>query len=133
MKARIPVAAIAICAVLSACSLHHRAPGAAREDQIAPQNVDTLMLEVENHNWSDVVVSIVHDGVTSRVTEVTAGAGKNLVLPQRLIGQDGFFRLLVRGIGATDRYLSESLSVRTGSTIRLTVESRVARSSVGVW
>lgn len=103
------------------------APG---EEVVVP---DSLVLEVENHNWSDIVVSIVHDGVTSRFTEVTAGSGKSVPIPPHLVGHDGFVQLAVRGIGATERFLSQNLSIRTGSTIRLTVESHVTKSSVGIW
>jgi hypothetical protein len=132
MKLHESVAIALLWTLLAGCASHHGASNATPPDQVAAP-VDSLTLEVDNRNWSDVVVSVVHDGVTSRVTEVTAGAGKSLILPPRLIGQDGFFRLAVRGIGATDRYVSEAISIRTGTTIRLTVESRVARSSVGVW
>lgn len=132
MKLHQPVVIALACLALLACSAHQGAINTPPDEQpFVP--ADSLTLEVENHNWSDVVVSIVHDGVTSRVTEVTAGSEKSLMLPPRLVGQDGVFRLLVRGIGATDRFLSEALSIRTGTTIRLTVESQFARSSVGIW
>jgi hypothetical protein len=49
------------------------------------------------------------------------------------VGSLGVLRLAVRRIGGTDSYASEPISVRTGATLRLTVESRVATSSVAVW
>jgi broad specificity phosphatase PhoE len=95
--------------------------------------VESLVLEVENHNWSDIVVYVAHDGVISRLTLVTANTNTSLPIPPHLVGSLGVLRLAVRRIGGTDSYASEPISVRTGSTLRLTVESRVATSSVAVW
>jgi len=49
------------------------------------------------------------------------------------VGSMGTLRLAVHPIGGTSDYTSESLSLRTGNTIRLTVESKVGHSSVAVW
>lgn len=117
------------------CALH-RAPPASPSasspaDSIAP--VDSLVLEIENHNWSDIVVYVLHDGVTSRLAQVTAGRSLSMPLQARHVGAMGTLRLAVHPIGGTSDYTSESLSLRTGNTIRLTVESKVGHSSVAVW
>jgi hypothetical protein len=113
-----------------ACS--HSNP-ATTTPAVEAAQVDSLVLEVENHNWSDIVVSVTHDGVVSRLTQVTANANTKLPIPSHLVGSQGILRLSVRRIGGNDTFASEPLSVRTGSTLRLTVESRVATSSVAVW
>lgn len=103
----------------------------ASPDSIAP--VDGLVLEIDNHNWSDIVVYVLHDGLSSRLAQVTAGRSLSVPLKPRHIGAMGTLRLAVHPIGGSSDYQSESLSLRTGNTIRLTVESRVAHSSVAVW
>jgi broad specificity phosphatase PhoE len=100
---------------------------------VVGEPVQSLVLEVENHNWSDIVVFVTHDGVSSRLSQVTANANLKLPIPPYLVGSQGIVRLSVRRIGGNDSFASEPLSVRTGSTLRLTVESRVSGSSVAVW
>lgn len=95
--------------------------------------LENLVLEIENHNWSDIVVFVLHDGRTSRLAQVTAGGSLSVPLLPQHIGAMGTLRLAVHPIGGSSDYTSESLSLRTGSTVRLTVESRVGRSSVAVW
>jgi broad specificity phosphatase PhoE len=99
----------------------------------APQPAESVVLEVENHNWSDIVVYVSHDGIVTRLTQVTANTNTSVPVPSYLVGSLGVLRLGVRRIGGTDSYASEPISIRTGSTLRLTVESRVATSSVAVW
>jgi broad specificity phosphatase PhoE len=126
----------AIClASAPACGRPHTSvvPTPAADSTEAARPVESLVLEVENHNWSDIVVYVAHDGVISRLTLVTANTNTSLPIPPHLVGSLGVLRLAVRRIGGTDSYASEPISVRTGSTLRLTVESRVATSSVAVW
>jgi hypothetical protein len=115
-----------------ACSRSHPSTPTPAATSVAA-DVQSLVLEVENHNWSDIVVSVTHDGVSTRLSQVTANANKKLPIPSHLVGSQGIVRLSVRRIGGNDSFASEPLSVRTGSTLRLTVESSVAKSSVAVW
>jgi hypothetical protein len=50
-----------------------------------------------------------------------------------MIGQAGNLQLIARRVGAYDRYISPSISIRTGSTVVLTLESDLRRSTVAVW
>jgi len=108
-------------------------PTPTRDATEAPAPGESLVLEVENHNWSDIVVYVSHDGMLTRLAQVTANTTTSLSVPPYLVGSLGLVRLAVRRIGGTDSYASEPISVRTGSTLRLTVETRVATSSVAVW
>lgn len=117
------------------CATHPRASGAtvvsSSGGSVPP--LDSLVLEIENHNWSDIVVFVLHDGHSSRLAQVTAGRSLSVPLLRRHIGAMGTLRLAVHPIGGSSDYTSESLSLRTGNTVRLTVESRVGHSSVAVW
>lgn len=106
-------------------------PEVSSADTVPP--LDSLVLEIENHNWSDIVVYVLHDGLTSRLAQVTAGRSLSVPLRPRQVGAMGTLRLAVHPIGGSSDYTSESLSLRTGNTIRLTVESKVSHSSVAVW
>jgi hypothetical protein len=128
------VTTLVLCVAASACS-RGQPGGAARPfgDSAAAATLDSLVLEVENHNWSDVVVFITHDGVTSRLAQVAANGRATHPIAPHLVGALGMVRFTVRRIGGTDSYASGQLSLRTGSIVKLTVESRLASSSVAVW
>lgn len=118
----------------TACAAHRPAPAAsAILPDTSTSPADHLVLEIENHNWSDIVVFVLHDGRPSRLAQVTAGQSVSVPLLARHVGAMGTLRLNVHPIGGSSDYTSESLSLRTGSTVHLTVESRVAHSSVAVW
>jgi hypothetical protein len=98
---------------------------------VAP--ADPLVLEVDNHNWSDVLIYIVHDGTSTRFLDLTAAKSATQEIPGRLVGSNGMLQFLVHRIGGVDDYLSPVVSVRTGFTVSLTLESDLRRSSLGVW
>src|SRR5687767_15265478 len=111
--------AIAFAACIVACR------GSQFPEDVAPELAASdaqLILEVQNHNWADVVIYVVHDGKRSRLTSVTAAKTSSLIIPPNLIGQVGNLQLVARRVGANDRYVSQPISIRTGSTIVLTLE-----------
>ena len=98
-----------------------------------PSEAPSVILEVQNNNWADVIIYVVHDGQRSRLNSVTATKNSSLVIPPNMIGQVGNLQLIARRVGGNDRYVSQPISVRTGTTIVLTLESDLKRSSVAVW
>ncbi len=110
--------------------------GSQFPEDITPElagNALSVILEVQNNNWADVIIYVVHDGQRSRLNSVTAAKNSSLVIPPNLIGQVGNLQLIARRVGGNDRYVSQPISVRTGTTIVLTLESDLRRSSVAVW
>jgi hypothetical protein len=45
----------------------------------------------------------------------------------------GVIRIAARRIGGTDSYVSQAISVRGSTAVRLTIESSLNHSSLGVW
>jgi hypothetical protein len=134
MLARTIVASyFAMSCVLAACvGRSHPTPEAlATPEVVLPAT--PIVLEVENHNWADIVLYIVHDGVQTRFTQVAAAHDLSIEIPDKLQGQMGVIRLAVRRIGGTDSFLSQAISLRGNSAVRFTIESSLSRSSVGVW
>jgi hypothetical protein len=104
------------------------------EDVLADASAaQAVILDVQNHNWADVIIYVVHDGRRTRLNTVRATRNTSLIIPLNLIGQVGNLQLIARRVGAYDRYISPSISIRTGSTVVLTLESDLRRSSVAVW
>ena len=100
---------------------------------IAAAPLTPIVLEVENHNWADVVLYVLHDGVQTRLTQVSAAHDLSIEIPPQLQGEMGIIRFALRRIGGKDSFVTESISLRGGSAVRLTIESNINRSTVGVW
>jgi hypothetical protein len=118
--------------VFAGCRPHRTAgpPLAGEESALA---VDDLVLDVSNNNWSDVIIYMVHDGRRIRFTMVTAARSASVAIPTRFISSNGTVQIVAHRIGGNDEYISPMVSVRLGHTVALTLESSLARSSVGVW
>ena len=125
-------ACLAMSLLLMGCA-HHRSLESTPQ-LAAPQPISgPVVLEVENHNWSDVVVFVIHDGRTHRLAQIAAARDQSFEIPTHLIGDQGLIRLGLHRIGGRDDYRTEAVSVRTGNTIRLTIEGKLEHSSIGVW
>ena len=122
-----------VCSILLACASRHPTPEALASTPPASLDQEPVVLEVENHNWADVVLYVVHDGVQTRFTQVAAAHNLSIEIPPRLQGQMGVIRIAARRIGGTDSYVSQAISVRGSSAVRLTIESSLNHSSIGVW
>jgi hypothetical protein len=114
----------------AAPACHH----ARHDDQPTPdQPPADVPLEVDNHNWLDVVIYVVHDGERSRVGIVNASSQSSFVLPARLVGQGHELRLLGHPIGGEGGTLTETVTVQPGQYIQWTLESDLSRSAIGVY
>jgi len=119
----------AMAILLPACALRHN----TSDEELVAEAPSPIVLEVENHNWADVVLYIVHDGTQTRFAQVAAAHDLSVEIPATLQGQMRVIRLAARRIGGTDSFLSPEISLRGGSAVRFTIESSLAHSSVGVW
>lgn len=110
----------------------HRTP---RTSALSPANasVEPLVLEIENHNWSDVNIFVMHDGRTHRLGTATAAKDATMIIPPQYQGDTHNFQLVLYRIGGKDSFTSQLLTGNTGNTVRLTIESKLEHSSVGVW
>lgn len=118
-------------AFLSACARRQAVTEEPFPELDSP--VDAVVLEVENHNWADVVLYVVHDGVQTRFAQVAGARNVSMKIPPQLHGQMGVIRIAARRIGGTDSFVSQAISLRGNSSVRFTIESSLSRSSVGVW
>ena len=122
---------VAFLAGLPACSHSTPVKGFETPEIIIPQV--PVVLEVENHNWADVILYVVHDGVQTRLAQVAAAHTLSMEIPEHLLGQMGVIRIAARRIGGTDNYVSQAISLRGNTSVRFTIESSLSRSTVGVW
>jgi hypothetical protein len=123
---------LVVASLLSACAGRNHAKLEDEAEALQPFS-GPVILEVENHNWSDVILFIIHDGRTQRFAQIAAAKDGSFEIPPRFIGDQGTIRLGLHRVGGRDDYRTEAVSVRTGNTIRLTIEGKLEHSSVGVW
>ena len=120
-------AALVVVAMLAGISCsHHRRPTAA-----APPA--DITLQVTNHNWLDVTIYVLHDGVRTRVGLVTASSNQAFALSARMLGLSHELMLIGEAVGSPDIARTDVLSVRPGQLIEWTLETDLRRSSVGVY
>jgi len=92
-----------------------------------------IALTVTNHNYLDVVVYVLHDGVRTRVGTVTGSSSAVFFLPVRLLGLGREIQLYGDAIGNDAFARTERLIVQPGQYIEWTLETDLRRSSVGVF
>ena len=92
-----------------------------------------IALTVTNHNYLDVVVYVLHDGLQTRVGTVTGSSSAVFFLPARLLGQGHELQLYGDAIGNDAFARTPTLVVQRGQYIEWTLETDLQRSSVGVF
>ena len=118
-------------AILAGCA-GHKAPPTPELNAFGGD--ETVKLDVNNHNWLDVVIYVVHSGQRTRVATVVATGSASVVVPNHALrNSGGQIRLLVHAIGNPNTFMSETTGPRPGMTIDWTPESDLKRSSLAVW
>jgi hypothetical protein len=129
---RLRAALAALLFAAPACFVFNRASKAAPPPAIeAPEG--EIALSVTNHNYLDVVIYVLHDGLHTRVGTVTGSSATVLFLPMRLLGHGREIELYGDAIGNEAYARTDILVVQPGQYIEWTLESDLRRSSVGVY
>jgi hypothetical protein len=92
-----------------------------------------VALEVENHGWSDIVISLVRGTAVERLGMVGSLSTETFVFPFRRLGVGTDVRLRAYPIGGPRAFTSENLLVQPGQWIKWTLESDLTRSFLAVY
>lgn len=92
-----------------------------------------IAIEVENHNFSDIVIYLLRGGQAQRLGMVTGLSTAHFVVPYRRLGANANARLRAYPIGGPSGFTSEDLNVQPGQWIKWTLESDLSRSFLGVY
>lgn len=98
-----------------------------------PSAVPTISLTVDNHYVSEVRISIVHDGLTTRVGSVAGSDRMNFILRPAVIGMSGHIQLVADPVAGSGRFISETIAVKPGEQVAWTLETRLERSSIAIY
>ncbi len=132
-------AAIALLIVLAAAAL-----GCARRVPVGDAPAETaasapaplpafVYVSVENRHSSDVVVTLVRGGQSSRLGLVSGSSSSTLRFPGTYIANSASLQLSARALGGGSSYQTGHFNVQPGQSITLTLESQLSRSSYAVY
>lgn len=130
---RLVTALVFLLLAAPACFVFNRGQKADAQSAEADVPEGEIALNITNHNYLDVVVYVLHDGLQTRVGTATGSASTVFFLPTRLLGQGREIQLLGDPIGSTAYAITPTLVVQRGQYIEWTLETDLNRSSVGVY
>jgi hypothetical protein len=90
---------------------------------------DGTVVEVSNHNWSDVTVYAVQLGTRTRLGTVVSMTTRRFTLPAQTRLADGGLRLMASPIGSNRSHLTDLILVDHGDRIEWNLENSLALSS----
>jgi hypothetical protein len=117
------LAGVPACSLLSSRGSESGSPPARSE----------ISVEVESHNWSDIVIYLMNGNQAGRLGMVTGLSTIHFVLPYRKLGTGGKVRLRAYPVGGPGSFTSEDLLVQPGQWVKWTLESDLSRSSLAVY
>jgi hypothetical protein len=115
--------------LLPACSRH----AMSDDSEPRPTRDTPVSVEVENHNWSDMVIYLDRGQLSRRLGTVTSQSTAIFSFPFLQLGNTGNARLRADPIGNLRSFSSEDLNVQPGQTIKWTIENDIDRSFLGVY
>ena len=130
---RLPATLAVLLVAAPACFIFNRENQVAAASPAINVPEGEIALSVTNHNYLDVVIYVLHDGVQTRVGMVTGSSSTVFFLPGRLLGQGREIQLYGDAIGSDAFARTDILVVQRGQYIEWTLETDLRRSSVGVF
>lgn len=121
-------AVVVVVAALASCS---RQPPPDLPDPDSPEG--DVAFQIENRRSDDVVVELIRDGQRQRLGLVTAQNRSTYTLRWRQVANASRVVLSIHPIGSNSRYITESLLLRPGSEVELTVNQVLRQSVLSVY
>ena len=126
MLLRMRLIVIAVVAVASsACSRHH-----APNESVAS---GAATLQVDNRNWQNVDIQVLHRGIQSHLALANASAVTEIVFPKHLLDDLGEVQLIAHAIGTPYTIRTQIIVLKPGTEVRWTLETDLNRSSIAVY
>jgi hypothetical protein len=128
---RAVVLAVALAAMVGVGCAH---PKKAPADEASVEVVlpEFVFVAVENHNYNDVVVSLVtNDGRVQRIGQVSGSTNLTLRFPGRMLASGPTLQLIARAGRSEVR--SERFVLHPGQQVTWTLETSLQRSTISVY
>ncbi|MQA91711.1 MAG: hypothetical protein GEU90_16065 [Gemmatimonas sp.] len=98
-----------------------------------PPDARKTTVEVENHNWSDMVVYAVRYTSRVRLGMVTSMEKREFKVPSSFSLGVGGLELVAEAIGSRERYLTGPINLNQGQRVELRLENQLPISTWSVW
>jgi hypothetical protein len=92
-----------------------------------------ISVEVESHNWSDIVIYVMNGNQSERLGMVAGLSTTQFVFPYRKLATGGKVRLRAYPVGGPGPFTSEDLLVQPGQGVKWTLESDLSRSFLAIY
>ena len=115
--------------LLAGCAHHGMSSG---QDQ-APSRDVPVSVEVENHNWSDMVIYLDRGNLSQRLGTVGTLHTAVFTFPFLQLGTTGSARLRADPIGNMTSFSSEPINIQPGQSLRWTIENDIDRSFLAAY
>jgi hypothetical protein len=114
--------------VLAGCGANHEA------DTVEPMLAGgPVTVVAENRRNDDVVVSLVRDGLRQRLGLVTAHTTGDFEIPWSQVSNAGRVRVIATPIAGRRSFVSETLVLRPGSEVTVSLTPLLGQSIVSVY
>ncbi len=130
IRPMVPVKAVWLAAALVAgCAKH------MTKDDPEPQfdRNTPVSLEVENHNWSDMVIYLDRGQLSQRLGTVGTLHTEIFSFPYLQLGPTGNARLRADPIGNLRSFSSEYINIQPGQSLKWTIENDIDRSFLSAY
>ncbi len=104
-----------------------------QKETTQPLPTSPTSLRIENQNWLDVNIYVVHDGQRSRLGAATAARTTDMAIPPNLLGQLGAIRLVADPVGSSQTITSPTVVVKPGTRLVWTLATDLTRSSLAIY
>ena len=128
-RARAPAQMLLISSLLLGCGRHTM----SAEPQQRPARDEPVSVEVENHNWSDMVIYLDRGNLSERLGTVGTLHTSTFAFPYLKLGSTGNTHLRADPIGNLRSFSSEQINIQPGQSLKWTIESDIDRSFLSVY
>ena len=122
MNIRQVIVVAGVAALVTGC-IFKKKPG---DEVRIPQPV---RVEIENHNWNDIVVYALVQGTRHRLGSVGAVNRASLKVPEGIVMLPGSVELLLDPLGSRTTFRTGHIMVGLGQEVRLRVENELRLTS----
>lgn len=113
--------------VLTAASCSH-----GRKTQSSQLASGPVSVRVENHNWVNVNVYVLHGGQRTRLGMATGSKTTDMTIPYWIVGQATSIQLQGDAVGSSDRVTTTAVIVRPWMNLEWTLETDLSRSALAI-
>jgi hypothetical protein len=124
-NARLAVLALMLAVTAASCSR-------GKKSDSAPVPSGPVSLRVENHNWVNVIIYVLHDGQRTRLGMATGSKTTDLTIPYWVVRQASTIQLLGDPVGSNDSITTNAVTVRPWMQLDWTLETNLSRSALTI-